>query len=76
MCIRDRDYDYQEFNVIVDTIYNLSHRLRKSMRQVKLERIKIDEILKQMNEGLSLIHILYIKEGVKYGKEDDIYYCK
>ncbi|UTY40226.1 ATP-binding protein [Allocoprobacillus halotolerans] len=50
-----KDYDYQEFNVIVDTIYNLSHRLRKSMRQVKLERIKIDEILKQMNEGFVLL---------------------
>lgn len=50
-----KDYDYQEFNVIVDTIYNLSHRLRKSMRQVKLERTKIDEILKQMNEGFVLL---------------------
>ncbi len=50
-----RDYDYQEFNVIVDTIYNLSHRLRKSMREVKLERVKIDEILKQMNEGFVLL---------------------
>lgn len=50
-----KDYDYQEFNVIVDTIYNLSHRLRKSMREVKLERVKIDEILKQMNEGFVLL---------------------
>lgn len=50
-----KQYDYQEFNVIVDTIHNLSHRLRKSMREVKLERIKIDEILKQMNEGFVLL---------------------
>ena len=50
-----KQYDYQEFNVIVNTIGNLSHRLRKSMREVKLERIKMDEILKQMNEGFVLL---------------------
>ena len=50
-----KQYDYQEFNIIIDTIHNLSHRLRKSMREVKLERIKIDEILKQMNEGFVLL---------------------
>ncbi|MFR7592740.1 MAG: ATP-binding protein [Longibaculum sp.] len=52
-------YDYQEFNIIVDTIHNLSHRLRKSMREVKLERIKMDEILKQMNEGFVLLDEKY-----------------
>jgi len=50
-----KQYDYQEFNIIVDTIGNLSHRLRKSMHEVKLERLKIDEILKQMNEGFVLL---------------------
>ena len=50
-----KDYDYQEFQVIVDTLHNLSHKLRKSMREVKLEQIKIDEILKQMNEGFVLL---------------------
>ncbi|MEG0366640.1 MAG: ATP-binding protein [Coprobacillus sp.] len=50
-----KSYEYQEFNVIVDTIHNLSHRLRKSMREVKLERSKIEEILKQMNEGFVLL---------------------
>lgn len=54
-----KQYDYQEFNVIVDTIHNLSHRLRKSMKEVKLERIKIDEILKQMNEGFVLLDEKY-----------------
>lgn len=48
-------YDYQEFNSIVDTIHNLSHRLRKLMCEVKLEKTKIDEILKQMNEGFVLL---------------------
>ena len=50
-----KTYDYQEFNTIVDTIRNLSHRLRKSMREVKLEQTKIEEILKQMNEGFVLL---------------------
>lgn len=52
---RLKTYDYQEFNTIVDTIHNLSHRLRKSMREVQLEKTKIDEILKQMNEGFVLL---------------------
>lgn len=50
-----KTYEYQEFNVIVETIRNLSHRLRKSMREVQLEKLKIDEILKQMNEGFVLL---------------------
>lgn len=50
-----KQYDYPEFNIIVETIHNLSHRLRKSMREVKLEQTKIDEILKQMNEGFVLL---------------------
>lgn len=50
-----KTYEYQEFNVIVETIHNLSHRLRKSMREVRLEKLKIDEILKQMNEGFVLL---------------------
>ena len=50
-----KTYDYQEFNVIVDTILNLSHRLRKSMREVRLEKLKIDEILRQMSEGFVLL---------------------
>lgn len=50
-----KTYEYQEFNVIVETIHNLSHRLRKSIREVQLEKLKIDEILKQMNEGFVLL---------------------
>ncbi|MEG0452395.1 MAG: ATP-binding protein [Coprobacillus sp.] len=50
-----KSYEYQEFKVIVDTIHNLSHKLRKSMQEVKLERSKIEEILKQMNEGFVLL---------------------
>ena len=50
-----KSYDYSEFNIIVDTIHNLSHKLRKSMREVKLERSKIEEVLKQMNEGFILL---------------------
>lgn len=50
-----KEYKYNEFNTIVDTIHNLSHRLRKSMREVNFEREKMDEILKQMNEGFILL---------------------
>lgn len=48
-------YEYPEFNIIVDTIHNLSHKLRKSMKEVQLEKLKMDEILKQMNEGFVLL---------------------
>lgn len=48
-------YNYAEFNIIVDTIENLSHRLRKVIKEVKLERSKMEEILKQMNEGFVLL---------------------
>ena len=48
-------YDYQEFNNIVNTIDNLSERLRKSIQEVKLEKRKIEEVLTQMNEGFILL---------------------
>ncbi len=48
-------YDYQEFNNIVNTVDNLSHRLRKSIQEVKVEKNKIDEVLKQMSEGFILL---------------------
>lgn len=50
-----KEYKYEEFNTIVDTIHNLSHRLRKSMREVQYERIKVNEILRSMNEGFVLL---------------------
>lgn len=50
-----KTYEYSEFNNIVETIENLSHRLRKSMREVKLEKTKIDEVFKLMNEGFVLL---------------------
>lgn len=50
-----KTYEYNEFNNIVKTIENLSHRLRKSMKEVKLEKTKIDEVFKLMNEGFVLL---------------------
>jgi two-component system phosphate regulon sensor histidine kinase PhoR len=50
-----KEYKYDEFNTIVETIHNLSHRLRKSMREVDYEKEKINEILKQMSEGFILL---------------------
>lgn len=54
-----KQYNYQEFNIIVDTIHNLSHRLKKSIKEVNLEREKINEILKQMNEGFVFLDEKY-----------------
>lgn len=50
-----KEYEYDEFNIIVDTIHNLSHKLRKSMKEVGYEREKMNEILKQMSEGFILL---------------------
>ncbi len=50
-----KDYKYEEFNVIVKTIENLSHRLRKTVAENRFQQNKIDEILKQMNEGFVLL---------------------
>lgn len=62
-------YEYDEYNTIVYTIENLSHRLRKSMRQTRFEQKKIDAILRQMNEGFILLdeknHVLSINQRAK-----------
>ncbi len=52
---RSKDYKYEEYNVIVQTVENLSHRLRKTLAENRLQQRKIDEILKQMNEGFVLL---------------------
>ena len=48
-------YDFQEFNNIVNTVNNLSYRLRNAIQEVKVEKYKIDEVLKQMSEGFILL---------------------
>lgn len=50
-----KQYDYEEYNTIVETIKNLSHRLRKANRAVQLGQAKVDAIIKQMNEGFILL---------------------
>ena len=47
--------DYEEFTSIIDTIENLSHRLRKSMRETRFEQDKINAILRKMEEGFILL---------------------
>lgn len=47
--------DYEEFTTIIDTIKNLSHRLRKSMRETRFEQDKINAILRKMKEGFILL---------------------
>ena len=65
-----KEYKYNEFNIIVDTINNLSHRLRKSIKDAELEKEKIDEVLRQMNEGIVLLDedniVLSINATAKY----------
>lgn len=47
--------DYEEFTPIIDTIENLSHRLRKSIRETRFEQDKINAILRKMKEGFILL---------------------
>lgn len=49
------EYPYQEFNHITATIEDLSHRLRKSMRETQFEQKKIDDIIDRMKEGFILL---------------------
>lgn len=49
------EYPYEEFNHIVNTIQDLSHRLRKSMRETRFEQKKIDDIIDRMKEGFILL---------------------
>lgn len=48
-------YPYQEFNHIVNTIEDLSHRLRKAKRETRFEQKKIDDIIDRMKEGFILL---------------------
>lgn len=52
---KGKEYKYDEFNIISKTIENLSHRLRKTLDENRFQQTKIDEILKQMNEGFVLL---------------------
>jgi len=47
--------EYEEFNTIVDTLENLTHRLRKSMDETKEEKVRIDEIISAMREGFVMM---------------------
>lgn len=50
-----KEYDYEEVETITSTLENLTHRLRKSMRETAFERNKQDEIISQMREGFVLL---------------------
>ncbi|MGN1391712.1 MAG: ATP-binding protein [Sharpea porci] len=50
-----KEYDYEEVETITSTLENLTHRLRKSMRETAFERDKQDEIISQMREGFILL---------------------
>lgn len=65
-----KEYQYDEFNTIVDTIHNLSHRLRKSMREVQIERLKMNEIIRSMNEGFILLDAKNRVMSINYKARD------
>lgn len=48
------DYEYDEFNVIASKIKEQSTVIQETMTTLKKERIKINSILDQMNEGFIL----------------------
>lgn len=48
------DYEYEEFNVIASKIKEQSTVIQETMTTLKKERIKINSILDQMNEGFIL----------------------
>ena len=64
-----KEYDYEEVETITSTLENLTHRLRKSMRETAFERDKQDEIISQMREGFLLLDekgcILTINKAAK-----------
>lgn len=49
------NYKYEEFNVITRKIKEQSSQLQETLSTLKKERIKIDSILDQMNEGFILL---------------------
>lgn len=48
-------YQYEEFNVIVNKIKDQSSQIQETLSTLKKERIKINSILDQMNEGFILL---------------------
>lgn len=49
------DYQYEEFNVIARKIKAQSSKIQETLSVLKKERIKINSILDQMNEGFILL---------------------
>ena len=48
-------YEYEEYNVVANAIVQQARQLQDTMNRLKLEKIKINSILDQMNEGFVLL---------------------
>lgn len=48
-------YEYEEYNVVANAIVEQARQLQDTMNRLKLEKIKINSILDQMNEGFVLL---------------------
>lgn len=62
-------YQYDEFNIIATKLKEQSDTIRKTLKTLKKERIKINSILDRMNEGFILLdtndEILMVNKKVK-----------
>lgn len=49
------EYEYEEYNIVANAIVNQAKQLQDTMNRLQLEKIKINSILDQMNEGFILL---------------------
>lgn len=67
--IKLKQYDINEYNIIDDAIYHLYNDITITMNRLKEEKLKINRILDQMNEGFVLLdnelRILMINQKAK-----------
>lgn len=53
--MRFNNYEYEEFNVVANAIITQANMLQDTLNHLKMEKIKINNILDQMNEGFILL---------------------
>lgn len=49
------EYEYEEYNIVANAIVSQARQLQDTMNRLQLEKIKINSILDQMNEGFILL---------------------
>lgn len=72
-------YEYDEYNIVANAIIKQAKQLQDTMNHLKLEKIKINAILDQMNEGFILLDdqldILMVNQQAKgiFSKDMEIH---